>query len=274
MVVAGENNRERRTVLSSFLEREQPSRGALSWTIIPTVMRHFKREAKRLTGVDLSDSHLQAFERYHALLVEWNKRFNLTALTTREEIYRKHFLDSLSCIQAFAALPPEHVVDVGAGAGFPGLPLKILRPNMELTLIESNQKKAGFLEKVAAELQLDGVEIVPQRAEQAGKNAGLRERFDWAVARAVAPLPVLVEYMLPLVRVGGFVLAQKGSKAQKEAESAEIGLEMLGGRLKEIIPVEIEGIEEKRNLVVIEKIASTPEKYPRKSGIPQKRPLV
>lgn len=236
-------------------------------------MHGFKQEARRLTGVELSDAQVQAFEHYYDLVVEGNQRFNLTALTEREEVFRKHFLDSLSCAQAFEDTFPERVVDVGAGAGFPGLPLKILKPEMNLTLIEANVKKARFLGSVVEELGLEGVEILSLRAESVGQDDEHRERYDLAVARAVAPLAVLVEYLLPLVRIGANALAQKGSRAREEAYAAEKAVQLLGGRVKEVKPVTVMGMEEERHLITIEKIAPTPAKYPRKEGIPKKRPL-
>lgn len=236
-------------------------------------MHGFKQEARRLTGVELSDAQVQAFERYYDLVVEGNQRFNLTALTEREEVFRKHFLDSLSCAQAFEDTFPERVVDVGAGAGFPGLPLKILKPEMNLTLIEANVKKARFLGSVVEELGLEGVEILSLRAESVGQDDEHRERYDLAVARAVAPLAVLVEYLLPLVRIGANALAQKGSRAHQEVRAAEKAVQLLGGRVKEVKPVTVMGMEEERHLITIEKIAPTPAKYPRKEGIPKKRPL-
>jgi len=237
------------------------------------LMEEFKQEVKRLTGAELTDQQLKAFEHYYELLHEWNKRFNLTAFHSRGDIYRKLFLDSLSCMLALEGATKARLADVGSGGGFPGMPLKIVRPDMELTLIESNQKKARFLEAVVEELNLDGVEVAPRRVERIGQDWDYRERFDWAVSRAVAPLLVLLEYLLPLVRVGGFALAQKGAKAAGEVEASEKALEEFGGKVVEIKPVKIRGMEEERNLVVIEKVKQTPEKYPRRAGIPKKRPL-
>ncbi len=231
------------------------------------------QEFSQVVGQALTPEQMAAFERYADLLVEWNQRANLTAITQPDDIRRKHFLDSLSCLLALQGTPIAQVVDVGSGAGFPGLPLKICRPQMHLTLVESVAKKTSFLTQVVQDLGLDGVKVLTSRAESAGQDAAHRERYDWALARAVAHLPVLAEYLLPFVRVGGFVLAQKGESALEELQESQAAIEILGGRAKAPLPVSLPGIEEGRYLVVIEKISPTPEKYPRREGMPSKRPL-
>jgi 16S rRNA (guanine527-N7)-methyltransferase len=230
-------------------------------------------EAKKHLGISLSSFQVQQLSRYADLLVEWNQKFNLTAIRSEEEIRIKHFLDSLSCFLALDGKPTSSLIDVGTGAGFPGLPLKVLFPEMRLTLVESVGKKTQFLSQVVQELDLKNAAVVTARAEVIGRLAEHREQYDWAVARAVAKLPVLCEYLLPLVRVGGFMLAQKGESAAHELAQAQTAIELLGGRLVESTPVELPGVPEKRYLVVIEKISPTPEKYPRREGIPSKRPI-
>jgi 16S rRNA (guanine527-N7)-methyltransferase len=225
-------------------------------------------------GLELTAEQVQAFELYYRELVAWNERVNLTAITGYEEVQVKHFLDSLSCSQALAGLPAgERCIDIGTGAGFPGLPLKIAFPRMRLTVLESTGKKAVFLEHIVAELGLSGVDVFRGRAEEAGREPGFRESFDAALARAVATLPVLVEYALPLVKVGGVFVAQKGSEVQEEVEAARGAMTLLGGELAEVRAVDVPGLDAARHLVVVAKVAPTPDKYPRRPGIPAKRPL-
>jgi 16S rRNA (guanine527-N7)-methyltransferase len=221
----------------------------------------------------LKTSQLKALEQYENLLLEWNQRVNLTAIRQPEEIRSKHFLDSLSCLLVMRDLPPGRVVDVGTGAGFPGLPLKIVCPKIKLTLLESVRKKADFCRHVSETLNLDGVEIVQDRAEILGQTQGHRESYDWAVARAVAGLSVLAEYLLPLVKVGGRMLAMKGESGPAEAHSAQKALQLLGGRLRQLTPVVLPGVAEERFLVVVDKIAATHQQYPRRVGVPAKKPL-
>jgi 16S rRNA (guanine527-N7)-methyltransferase len=229
--------------------------------------------AQALLGEPLSPQQVAAFERYAAELVEWNRRFNLTTITEPAAIQTRHFLDSLSCWLGLRKAPPASLIDVGAGAGFPGVPLKILRPDLSLTLLESTAKKASFLEHIVQVLGLADVTVLAQRAEDAGQSPAHRERYDWAVARAVAPLPVLAEYLLPFVKVGGRMLAQKARGAQDEVAAASGALAKLGGEFEELISVQVPGLDEERWLVVIRKVAATPPAYPRRAGMPTKRPL-
>lgn len=222
-------------------------------------------------NVSLSDIQVEQFARYADELRNWNEQLNLTAIIDREGIAVRHFLDSLRVAQSWGAIP-KRLIDVGTGAGFPGLPLKILHPEIQLTLVESIEKKANFLRHIAFELGLADVEVVVGRAEALGREPERREQYDVAVARAVAELRVLAEYCLPLVRVGGRFLAPKGGNVLEEAELARAGLAKLGGNLLAVEPVELPGIEP-RTLVVIEKVAPTPAQYPRAIGIPSKRPL-
>ncbi|MDH5506225.1 MAG: 16S rRNA (guanine(527)-N(7))-methyltransferase RsmG [Anaerolineae bacterium] len=236
-------------------------------------MQRLIQEAQDLVNARLTAAQLTAFDRYAQALLEWNRRMNLTAIHDPQEVRVKHFLDSLSCLLALRGSPAARVVDVGAGAGFPGLPLKIVCPDIRLTLVESISKKTTFLQHIVQVLGLDAVEVVTARAEEIGRQAQHRDVYDWALARAVAPLPVLVEYLLPLVRLGGKMLAQKGISGPAEAHAAQNAIALLGGQLDEIIPVTLPGIPEERFLVVIKKVAATPDKYPRRVGIPVKRPL-
>lgn len=236
-------------------------------------MEKLARDAQALFNVHLTAHQLAALVTYEKELIEWNQKFNLTAIRDTDSIRTKHFLDSFSGVLAWKGSPPHNLVDIGTGAGFPGIPLKILYPHMKLTLVESVGKKAMFCQHIVSVLGLDSVEVIQARAEDLGQDARHREKYDWAVARAVANLNVLSEYLIPLVRVGGNVLAQKGESGPAEAQAAEKTMELLGGKLKQLIPVNLPGVADDRYLVVIEKVAATPPKYPRKPGIPMKMPL-
>jgi len=226
-----------------------------------------------LFNVHLTGRQVLALVTYEKELLEWNQKFNLTAIRDTESIRTKHFLDSFSCVLAWKASPPNHLIDVGTGAGFPGIPLKILYPNLKLTLVESVRKKVMFCQHIVSLLGLEHVNVLQARAEDLGQDPQNREKFDWAVARAVANLNVLSEYLIPLVKVGGAMLAQKGESGPAEAQSAEGAMTLLGGKLKQLIPVNLPGVADDRYLVVVDKVAATPPKYPRKPGIPGKQPL-
>jgi 16S rRNA (guanine527-N7)-methyltransferase len=227
-------------------------------------------------GIRLNDRHLAAFETCYEELVAWNQRFNLTAITDWKGVLIRHFLDSLSCLKAM----PEgelaagaRVIDVGTGAGYPGIPLKIVCPGMRLTLLEATRKKVTFLEHLIDRLALEHVQAIHARSEQLGQDPAYREQYDWAIARAVAKMPTLAEYLLPLTRVGGAMLAQKGEDAAAEVHEAEGAISALGGQVRLLLPVELRGLAETRYLVVVNKVAPSPETYPRRPGMPKKRPL-
>src|SRR5687768_16005537 len=236
-------------------------------------MEKLIQDARELFNVHLTRRQVMALTTYEKELLEWNQKFNLTAIRDTESIRTKHFLDSFSCVLAWNASPPNHLIDIGTGAGFPGVPLKILYPNLKLTLVESVGKKAKFCQHITRLLGLEDVNIIQARAEDLGQNMQHREKYDWAVARAVANLNVLSEYLIPLVRIGGSMLAQKGESGPAEAQSAEKAMELLGGKLKQLIPINLPGVADDRYLVVVDKVAATPPKYPRKPGVPVKQPL-
>ncbi len=236
-------------------------------------MQELTKHAQRQLGLRFSRLQISALSLYERELVDWNTRFNLTAIRDPQEIHIKHFLDSLTCILALRETSVARLIDIGTGAGFPGIPLKIIYPKMQLTLVESVGKKAEFCRHVVKILDLQGVEVVQERAEVLGHDPAQREQYDWAVARAVAILPVLAEYLLPLVRVGGSMLAMKGESGPVEAHNAEHAVRVLGGHLRQLLPVTLPGVAEERYLVVIDKVAASPIGYPRKVGIPAKRPL-
>lgn len=231
------------------------------------------QDLRSLVGIQLTSRQLSAFKKYEEILLEWNQKYNLTAIRDPEGIRTKHFIDSLTCMLAWRDRPPERLIDIGTGAGFPGIPLKILMPRMQLTLVESVGKKLDFCCHVVKQLGLENVTCVQARAEELGLAREHREKYDWAVARAVANLPVLAEYLLPLVRVGGGMVAQKGETGPAEAHKAERAIHVLGGRIKQLIPVLLPGVAEERFLVVVDKISATPPGYPRRVGLPAKRPI-
>jgi 16S rRNA (guanine527-N7)-methyltransferase len=236
-------------------------------------MEKFTQAAQALFNVHLTGRQVMALITYERELMDWNQKFNLTAIRDTEAIRTKHFLDSFSCVLAWKANPPTRLVDVGTGAGFPGIPLKILYPNLHVTLVESVGKKAMFCQHLVRVLGLEGIEVIQSRAEDIGQNPKHRESYDWAVARAVANMNVLSEYLLPLLKVGGMMLAQKRESGPAEAQSAEHAMKMLGGKLKQVLQVNLPGLADDRYLILVEKGAATPPKYPRKPGIPAKTPL-
>jgi len=236
-------------------------------------MEKLVQEAQALFNVHITARQVALLIAYEKELLEWNQKFNLTAIRDSESIRTKHFLDSFSCVLAWKALPPTRLIDVGTGAGFPGIPLKILYPNLKLTLVESVGKKAMFCQHIVRVLGLEQVDVIQARAEDLGQDTRHREKYDWAIARAVANLNVLGEYLIPLVKVGGTILAQKGESGPAEAQSAEKAMRLLGGKLKQLIPVNLPGVADDRYLVLVEKVAATPPKYPRKPGVAAKQPL-
>ncbi len=236
-------------------------------------MEKLVQNAQELFRVRLTGRQVAALVTYERELLDWNLKFNLTAIRDSDSIRTKHFLDSFSCALAWGANPPYRLIDVGTGAGFPGLPLKILYPAMKLTLVELVGKKAMFCEHIVRLLGLDNVEVIKGRAEEVGQLPAHREKYEWAVARAVANMTVLCEYLLPLVRISGMMVALKGESGPAEAQAAEKTMKLLGGKLKQVLPVSLPGVADDRYLVLVEKFAATPPKYPRKPGMPMKQPL-
>ncbi len=226
-------------------------------------------------GVRLNSSQLEQFSIYYRELVDWNKRVNLTAITDYEEVQIKHFLDSLTVTLALKQPPAGfHLIDVGTGAGMPGIPMKILLPDIKLVLLEATGKKAAFLDHLKQKLGLDNVEIVVGRAEEVAHLGEYRERFDIVLSRAVAPLPTLVEFALPFCTIGGSFIAQKKGAVDLEINRAAKAISTLGGNLREVKRVDLEEFSDERRLIIIDKVSVTPPQYPRRPAIPAKRPLV
>lgn len=236
-------------------------------------MEKLVQEARQLFGVHLSGRQVIALMTFERELLAWNEKFNLTAIRDVEGIRTKHFLDSFSCVMAWKENPPRRLIDIGTGAGFPGIPLKILYPSMRLVLVESVGKKANFCRHMVETLSLESTEVVTARAEEVGQMPAHREVCDWAVARSVAHLPVLAEFLLPMVQVGGAMLALKGQSALAETHKAETAFKILGGSTRQLLQVTLPGVADERFLVVVDKVAATPPQYPRKPGIPAKKPL-
>lgn len=225
-------------------------------------------------GTPLDATQTDQLVSYYSLLLEWNNKMNLTAITDPYEVAVKHIVDSLSAFDSSLFRDGIRAIDVGTGAGFPGLVLKIYFPSMELVLLDSLQKRVKFLEEVVSALGLKGVSCVHGRAEEAARQKDYRERFDLAFSRAVARLSVLAEYTLPFVRVGGSLLALKGAKYAEEMAEAETAAKILGGSVPTSKTVKLPGLDDGRAIVRIDKIKPTPKVYPRKSGTPEKKPLV
>lgn len=221
-------------------------------------------------NMDVSEEQINKLIRYSELLVEWNEKMNLTAITEPIEIAEKHFLDSAMCLRTGVS---GNVIDVGTGAGFPGLVLKILNPEIKLCLLDSLQKRIGFLQAVCEELNLTDVKFVHARAEDGGQDKNLREKFDFAVARAVANLATLSEYCLPFVKTGGSFIAMKGPKAEEEIAQAGNAISKLGGEISSSLEQAVPGTNFFHVIISVKKIRQTPTQFPRKAGKPSKQPL-
>lgn len=232
----------------------------------------FKSQIKELE-IELSETQLQQFERYYELLVEWNKVMNLTAITAYEEVYEKHFLDSLAIVKVEDMNQIESIIDIGTGAGFPGIPLKIAFPHLKVVLLDSLNKRINFLNTVIEELGLENIETLHGRAEDYAKKVDYREQSDLCVSRAVANLSTLSEYCLPYVKVGGKFIPYKSGEITTEADEAKKAVGILGGNVKKILKFHLPDSDITRSFVVIEKGKATPKKYPRKAGLPSKEPL-
>ncbi|MBS4218202.1 16S rRNA (guanine(527)-N(7))-methyltransferase RsmG [Bacillus sp. FJAT-49711] len=224
-------------------------------------------------GINLDSHQLRMFERYYELLVEWNEKMNLTAITDKQEVYLKHFFDSVSAAFFIDFKKPIKICDVGAGAGFPSIPIKICFPEIDLTIVDSLKKRITFLEHLSSELSLSNTHFYHDRAETFAQNSKFREQYDLVTARAVARMSVLSELCLPLVKEGGQFVAMKAANAEEELQAANRAIKQLGGKLSTVhsftLPIE----ESNRNIIVISKIKQTPKKYPRKPGTPNKLPL-
>lgn len=231
-------------------------------------MRIFEKELK----IKFNEKQLEQFYQYMQLLLDWNKRINLTAITEPNEVILKHFIDSLT-IHSYME-KASYMADIGTGAGFPGIPLKIFRPDLNIVLIDSLNKRVNFLQEVINQLSLDNISAVHGRIEELGKNKKYREQFEVVTSRAVANLSVLSEYMVPLTKIKGIAIAMKGSEIQVELENSKKAIQTLGGKIKLIDEFLLPTSDMKRNIVIIEKEKITPNQFPRKPGIPTKEPIM
>ena len=232
-------------------------------------------DGARELGVDLSAQQLEQFQRYYDVLTDWAERVSLTAVRDEEGIQRRHFLESAALVRVLAdqgfSFRERSLIDVGSGSGVPGIPLKIIEPSIQLTLVEAKQRKSDFLSALLPELGMNDVTIVTKRAEEAAHDPRYREEFDFATAKALAPLRTLAELTLPFVRMGGLVIAPKGKEAEAEVKEARVALETLNGSVRAVEPIPL--AQPEQFVVLIDKELPTPDRFPRRPGMPAKRPL-
>lgn len=231
--------------------------------------KELESKAKQIE-IELTKEQTEKYYNYMNLLLEWNEKINLTAIIDPKEIILKHFVDSLTIAKYIK--DDEKLIDVGTGAGFPGIPLSIVKENTDIVLLDSLNKRINFLEEVKENLKLENITTIHGRAEEFGKNKKERETYDIATSRAVAPLNILLEYLLPLVKVGGKAICMKGSNIE-EIENAKNALEILGGKIEKIEEITLPNSDIKRNIIIVKKVKNTPSKYPRKPGTPSKEPI-
>lgn len=235
------------------------------------------REETQALGIALSDGQTEQFYRYYELLVEWNKVMNLTAITGEQDVVTKHFTDSLALVKAldieWVQSGDWSVMDVGTGAGFPGIPLKIAFPRLQVTLLDSLNKRVKFLDQVCGELGLSGITAVHGRAEDYGRDTTYREKYDVCVSRAVANMASLAEYCMPFVKVGGWFVPYKSGEIEEELTAGKMAVKILGGEIAGVERFALPGAEVMRSLVKIRKVKGISKKYPRKAGLPTKEPL-
>jgi len=234
-------------------------------------MKEKLKEISKEINIDVNEQQLDQFKKYMDLLLEWNEKINLTAITDEDEVILKHFVDSMTVLKHIDE--GDSIVDVGTGAGFPGIPVSIAKINVNVTLVDSLNKRINFLQEVISEINLTNIKAIHSRAEEFGQNKEHREKYDISVSRAVANLSVLVEYLLPLVKVGGKCICMKGSEVEEEISNAKFAIKELGGKIEVVDEFCLPGTDIKRNIIVIRKEKETPKKYPRKSGTPSKQPL-
>lgn len=231
------------------------------------------RTGAEAIGVSLNEKQIEQFIKYYEILVEWNSFMNLTGITEYEEVVQKHFVDSLALCKSVNVERAESLIDIGTGAGFPGIPLKIAYPHLQVTLLDSLQKRIKFLNEVISQLGLDKIETIHGRAEDFAKPSMKREKYDLCVSRAVANLASLSEYCLPYVKVDGYFIPYKSGKVEEELEQSKKAIFLLGGKVEEEVKFVLPDSDITRNLIKIRKVSATPKKYPRKSGLATKEPI-
>lgn len=233
----------------------------------------FIKEKIQELGLSVDERQAEQFDLYYQILIQWNSFMNLTAITDFEEVVRKHFVDSLSIIQVINPKDVDNLIDIGTGAGFPGIPLKIMYPHLKVTLLDSLKKRIDFLQEVVGQLKLEGIEAIHGRAEDYAKKGKKREQYDLCVSRAVANLSTLSEYCLPYVKIGGVFIPYKSGEVEKELEKAKSAVFLLGGKTEASKTFKLPGTDIGRSLLYIRKVNGCPVKYPRRSGMPAKEPL-
>ena len=234
-------------------------------------MEDFKKDFCLYFEKEIDDNKIQKFYDYMNLLVEWNKKINLTAITEEKDIILKHFVDSLTVLKYIK--DNKNIVDVGTGAGFPGIPLAIMNDSLKITLVDSLNKRINFLNEVCSKIKLKNTKAIHSRAEEFGQDNNYRESYDIAISRAVSNLTVLAEYLLPLVKVGGKIICMKGPDIEEELKQAKSAIDILGGKFERCDNFCLPKSDISRNIIIINKIKETPKKYPRKAGTPVKTPL-
>ncbi len=236
-------------------------------------MKRFLQDKLEMLSVEVDRKKIDQFNQFYDLIVEWNNVMNLTAITDYKDVVEKHFLDSLSIERILKLDDIKAVMDVGTGAGFPGMPLKIIYPELKITLLDSLNKRVKFLNEVIRQLELKNIDAIHGRAEDIGKNENYREKYDLCVSRAVANLATLSEYCMPFVKVGGVFVSYKSGDIDEEVLKSKKAISLFGGKIDEVVKFQLPGTDINRAFVKIKKIKGTPKKYPRKSGIPSKEPL-
>lgn len=228
-------------------------------------------ELSKKINIDITDEQLKKFYRYMDLLLEWNEKINLTAITETDEVILKHFIDSMTVFKYL--VESKNIIDVGTGAGFPGIPIAIMNQNKNITLLDSLNKRINFLNEVCSELKINNIKTYHGRAEEFGHNKQHREKYDIAISRAVANMTTLVEYLIPFIKVGGRCICMKGNDIEEELEQAKFAIKELGGKIEKVERFNLPNSDMERNIIIITKIKETPNRYPRKAGMPSKMPL-
>ena len=228
-------------------------------------------ELSKKINVQLNDEQIKKYFDYMALLLDWNEKINLTAITEVDDVILKHFVDSMTVLKYIEN--EKSIIDVGTGAGFPGIPIAIMKKDVKITLLDSLNKRINFLNEVCRELKLNNVDTIHGRAEEIGKNKEHREKYDIAVSRAVANMSTLSEYLIPLVKIGGKCICMKGSEIEQELEQAKFAIKELGGKIEKVEKFTLPDSDMERNIIIIKKIKETSNKYPRKAGMPSKVPI-
>ena len=229
-------------------------------------------ELSKKINIDITDEQLKKFYRYMDLLLEWNEKINLTAITETDEVILKHFIDSMTVFKYL--VESKNIIDVGTGAGFPGIPIAIMNQNKNITLLDSLNKRINFLNEICNELKINNVKTYHGRAEEFGHNKQHREKYDIAISRAVANMTTLVEYLIPFIKVGGRCICMKGNDIEEELEQAKFAIKELGGKIEKVERFNLPNSDMERNIIIITKTKETPNRYPRKAGMPSKMPLM